>query len=321
MKAIIFDGTLQYRENYPVPEPREKEVLVRVSLAGICNTDIEIMRGYLGFRGIMGHEFIGLVEGAPENAKNLVGKRVVGEINCGCGLCDFCKGGLEKHCPTRTTLGIQGKDGAFAEYVTLPVSNVHIIPDNIADEEAVFTEPLAAAFEITEQVHIKPTDTVVVLGDGKLGLLCSFVLGLMEADVTLVGKHQGKLNIAEKGHIRTLNRACEKPYEGKYDIVVEATGSVEGFKEALQLTKPRGTIVLKSTVAATPKMDLAPLVVDEIHVVGSRCGPFGPALRVLAQRRIDVKPLISAIYTFDRSQEAFEKAQENESLKIIIDFR
>jgi threonine dehydrogenase-like Zn-dependent dehydrogenase len=321
MKAIVFDGTLKYRENYPVPEPGEKEVLVRVSLAGICNTDIEIMNGYLGFHGVMGHEFVGLVEGAPENAKNLVGKRVVGEINCGCGLCDFCKGGLAKHCPTRTTLGIQGKDGAFAEYVTLPVSNVHTIPDNIADEEAVFTEPLAAAFEITEQVHIKPTDRVLVLGDGKLGLLCSFVLGLMEADVTLAGKHEGKLSIAEKGHIRTLNRAYEKPHEKKYDIVVEATGSVEGFKDALQLTKPRGTIVLKSTVAATPKMDGARLVIDEIHVVGSRCGPFGPALRALAQRRIGVKPLISAIYTFDRSQEAFEKAQGNESLKIIIDFR
>ncbi len=322
MKAIVFDDELKCIENYPVPEPKEKEALVRVGMAGICNTDIEITRGYLGFHGVIGHEFVGVVEKAPENAKNLIGKRVVGEINCGCGVCDDCRKGMGKHCQRRTTLGIQGKDGAFAQYAALPIANLHLVPDSIPDEEAVFTEPLAAAFEITEQVSIKPKDNILVLGDGKLGLLCAFVLRLTQAHVTLAGRHETKLSIARNQHIRTLDVTGEKPGDEKtYDIVVEATGSAEGFKMALQLVKPRGTIVLKSTVTAPSEINLAPLVIDEITLIGSRCGPFEPALHALAQKHIDVKPLISGIYTFDKAREAFKKAQEKGILKVIIDFR
>ncbi|MBA4390492.1 MAG: alcohol dehydrogenase [Syntrophus sp. (in: bacteria)] len=322
MKAIIFDGALTIREDYPLPEPKEKEALIRVTMAGICNTDREIMNGYLGFHGVMGHEFVGIVEGAPEERRDLIGKRVVGEINCGCGTCEYCRKGLEKHCPSRTTLGIQGRDGAFAEFLTLPVSNLHLVPDNISDEEAVFTEPLAAALEISEQIHIKPTDSILVLGDGKLGLLCSLALGLTGARVTLAGKHETKLKIARNQHIDTLDVSTGKQNEEKaYDIVVEATGRADGFEKAMKLTKPGGTIVLKSTVASSSEMNLAPLVIHEITLVGSRCGPFDAAIRALEKRRIDVRPIISGIYKFKDAREAFDRAQAKESLKIIIDFR
>jgi threonine dehydrogenase-like Zn-dependent dehydrogenase len=322
MKAIIFDGALKLIDDYPVPEPGEKEALIRVSMAGICNTDIEITRGYLGFHGVMGHEFVGIVEWAPEHAAGLINRRVVGEINCGCGSCDYCTTGMQKHCLSRTTLGIQGKDGVFAEYTTLPVSNLHTIPDNVSDEEAVFTEPLAAAYEIHEQVKIKPAHEVLVLGDGKLGLLCALVLHLAGVHVTLVGRHDKKLNIAGNQQIQTVNTSSEKPCkESKYDIVIEATGSVEGFEAALRYIKPRGTIVLKSTIASSQKINLAPLVIDEITLKGSRCGPFKAAIHILAQKRIDVKPLISGIYTIENAQKAFEEAMKKENFKIIIDFR
>jgi threonine dehydrogenase-like Zn-dependent dehydrogenase len=322
MKAIIFDGALVFREDYPRPEPKENEALIRVIVAGICNTDREIMKGYLGFHGVMGHEFVGIVEAAPEGWTNLIGKRVVGEINCGCGACDYCRKGMEKHCPSRTTLGIQGRDGAFAEYLVLPVSNLHAVPDGVSDEEAVFAEPLAAALEISQQIHIKPTDNILVLGDGKLGLLCALTLGLTGARVTLAGKHEAKLKIAKNQHIETLDMSTSKDNEKKaYDIVVEATGRADGFEQAMKLTKPGGTIVLKSTVASSSEMNLAPLVIHEITLVGSRCGPFDAAIGTLEKRLIDVQPMISGIYRFDDAREAFESAQAKESLKIIIDFR
>ena len=322
MKAIIFDGALKFIDDYPIPEPGEKEALIRVSMAGICNTDIEITRGYLGFHGVIGHEFVGIVEKAPEYAAGLISKRVVGEINCGCGDCDYCKTGMQKHCSSRTTLGIQGKDGVFAEYVTLPVSNLHTIPDSISDEEAVFIEPLAAAYEIHEQVKIKPTFEALVLGDGKLGLLCALVLHLAEVNVTLAGRHDKKLGIAGSQQIRTVKTISEKPFEErKYDVVIEATGTPEGFESALRYVKPRGTIVLKSTIASSQEINLAPLVIDEITLKGSRCGPFKAAIHILAQKRIDVKPLISGIYIIENAQKAFEEARKKENLKILIDFR
>ena len=312
---------MKFIDDYPVPEPGENEALIRVSMAGICNTDMEITRGYLGFHGVMGHEFVGIVEQAPEYAVGLINRRVVGEINCGCGNCDYCRAGMQKHCPSRTTLGIQGKDGVFAEYATLPVSNLHTIPDNVSDEEAVFTEPLAAAYEIHEQVKIKPTHEVLVLGDGKLGLLCALVLNLAGVQVTLAGRHDKKLNIVGNQQIQTVNTTSEEPYkERKYDIVIEATGTVEGFESALRHIKPRGTIVLKSTIAASQKINLAPLVIDEITLKGSRCGPFKAAIHILAQKRIDVKPLISGIYTIENAEKAFEEAMKKENLKILIDF-
>lgn len=322
MKAIVFDGVLKLVDDYPVPVPGEQEALIRVSMAGICNTDIEITKGYLGFHGVMGHEFVGIVEKAPEYAAGLINRRVVGEINCGCGNCDYCKTGMQKHCPSRTTLGIQGKDGIFAEYATLPVSNLHTIPDDVSDEEAIFTEPLAAAYEIHEQVKIKPTLEVLVLGDGKLGLLCALVLHLAEVNVTLAGRHDKKLNIAGSQQIQTVNIISEKPYkERKYDIVIEATGTPEGFESALRCVKPRGTIVLKSTIASSQTINLAPLVIDEITLIGSCCGPFKAAIHILAQKRIDVKPLISGIYTMRDAQRAFEEARKKENLKILINFR
>ena len=313
---------MKFVDDYPVPEPGEKEALIRVSMAGICNTDIEITRGYLGFHGVMGHEFVGIVERASEHAADLINKRVVGEINCGCGACDYCRAGLQKHCPSRTTLGIRGRDGVFAEYTTLPASNLYVVPDSISDEEAIFTEPLAAAYEIQEQVEIKPTYTILVLGDGKLGLLCALALNLSGAQVTLAGKHDKKLNIAGSQHIQTVNIATDKPdKERKYDIVVEATGSVDGFETALRCIKPRGTIVLKSTTASSRKINLAPLVLDEITLIGSRCGPFKTAIEVLTQKRINVKPLISGLYTMENAQKAFEEARKTENLKILIDFQ
>lgn len=322
MQAVIFDGALKFIDDYPVPEPGEKEALIRVSMAGICNTDMEITKGYLGFQGVIGHEFVGIVERAPEHAAGIINKRVVGEINCGCGACDYCKTGLQKHCPSRTTLGIRGKDGVFAEYTILPVSNLHIVPDTVSDEEAVFVEPLAAAYEMQEQVEIKPAHAILVLGDGKLGLLSALVLNLAGAQVTLAGKHNEKLNIAGNQHIQTVNITAEKQdIEKKYDIVIEATGSAEGFEAALRYIKPRGTIVLKSTMASSQKINLAPVVIDEITLIGSRCGPFEPAIQALAQKRIDVKPLISGIYTMGNAQKAFEEARKKENLKIIIDFQ
>ncbi len=320
MKAIVFDNELRFVEDYPVPEPHNNEALIRTLMAGICNTDIEITKGYMGFKGVIGHEFIGVVEKINGKDQKLVGKRVGGEINCGCGVCKYCKKGLKNHCPDRKVLGIFNKDGAFAEYITLPLENLHKVPENISDDEAVFTEPLAAAFEITKQVQIKPEDKILVLGDGKLGLLISFVLRLYNSGLTLVGKHEEKLKIAREQNINTAlpdNLQIKKDY----DIVIDATGSADGFEMALKLVKPRGVVVLKSTVAEGRPINLAPAVIDEITVIGSRCGPFEPALEALSKRLINVRPLITEIFPFSKAKIAFDRTMEKGSLKIIIDFR
>lgn len=291
-------------------------------MAGICNTDMEIMKGYLGFQGIMGHEFVGVVARAPEYAADLTNKRIVGEINCVCGECEYCTTGLKEHCPSRKTLGIQGKDGVFAEYITLPVSNLCLIPDTVSDEEAVFVEPLAAAFEIEEQVQIKLTHDILILGDGKLGILCALTLNLSGAHVTLAGKHGEKLRIAKNKGIKTVNINDKKEkIDKKYDIVVEATGSTEGFRMAVERVKPRGTVILKSTIASSQQINLTPVVIDEITLIGSRCGPFKKAINALSEKKIDVKPLISGIFFFKDAWKAFEEAKKKENLKIIIDFR
>lgn len=321
MKAIVFDNTLSYTKDHPLPElNKANEALIRVRMAGICNTDLEIIKGYMGFKGIPGHEFVGTVEKVNERNGLLTGKRVVGEINCVCGVCDYCTGGLSRHCPQRTTIGISGRDGAFAEYLTLPVENLHEVPDNISDEEAVFTEPLAAAFEITEQVYIKPTDRIIVLGDGKLGLLSALVLALTGAGITLAGNHEHKLAIAREAGIGSC-LAKDLPMDRKYDVVVEATGTPAGLGKALELVRPRGTIALKSTVASTKEVDLNRIVIDEVTVLGSRCGPFEPALRALSDKTINVKPLISGIFPAGKALEAFRTAGRKNSLKVLIDFR
>jgi threonine dehydrogenase-like Zn-dependent dehydrogenase len=321
MKALFFDGLMLHAlDNYKTPSPGKNEALIRVLMAGICGTDMEIVKGYKGFKGVPGHEFVGVVEKAEGRYSNLAGKRVVGEINLGCGTCDLCLRGLEKHCPERAALGITDKDGVFAEYVTLPLKNLWEVPDRLSDEEAVFTEPLAAAFEVTEQVHVRPTDKTLVLGDGKLGLLVAFVLHLSGANVVMAGKHDAKLSIARQARIRT-KKVNELSTKRAYEIVVEATGSAEGIGLALDLVKPRGTIVLKSTIVEEKKMNLTRAVIDEVTIVGSRCGPFPPALAALASGRIDVKPLISAIYPFNEVQKAFERAREKDAVKVLLDLK
>lgn len=317
MKAVVFDNGLKFDENYPKPEPKKGEALIKVNTIGICNTDYEITKGYMGYKGILGHEFTGVVESVNCGDETLVGKRVVGEINCGCGECDWCAKGLERHCFNRSTLGIWQREGCFAEYVCLPVKNLLEIPENVTDEEAVFVEPLAAALEILEQTHIAPDKKVVVLGDGKLGLIIALALNASGLDVLLVGKHQNKLDIAAKQGVKT-KLLSDLKIEKTYDFVVEATGSISGFETSMALTKPRGTLILKSTIAASKEFNLAPIVIDEITVLGSRCGQFAPALRLLESKRIDVTKLISDIYSIDQSIAAFERNKEKSSVKVLV---
>ena len=321
MKAVVFDKELKLVNDYKKPVPQKGEALIRITLAGICNTDYEITKGYMGYVGILGHEAVGIVEEINDTDQSLLGKRVVSEISYGCKEpdCPYCAEKLYRHCPNRHTLGIWKKDGCFAEYMTMPLEVLFEVPDNVTDEQAVFVEPLAAACEITEQLHIKPFEKVVVLGDGKLGLITALTLNAQNVDVILVGKHQNKLDIAKAQGVETslLN---DFVIEKKYDVVVEATGSISCFETALALTKPRGVLVLKSTVAASKEFNLAPIVIDEITVLGSRCGQFAPALRLLKNNRIDFTPLISAVYDADDALEAFEKNKERDVLKVLLKF-
>lgn len=319
MKAVVFDNELKLDLNYTKPIPKEGEALIKVNLAGICNTDYEITKGYMGYVGILGHEFVGVVEEVNGEDKSLVGKRVVAEISYGCDdpNCEWCAKKNYRHCPNRHTIGIWKKDGCMAEYLTVPTKILFEVPDNVTDEQAVFVEPLAAACEITEQLHIEPTQKVVVLGDGKLGLTTALTLNAQNFDVLLVGKHQNKLDIAKAQGVKTqlLNKF---KIEKKYDVVVEATGTASGFETSMSLTKPRGVLVLKSTVATGKELNLAPIVIDEITVLGSRCGQFAPALRLLKNNRIDFTPFISGIYPIDKALEAFEANKSKETLKVLI---
>lgn len=321
MKAVVFDEGLKLDKNYAKPVPQKGEALVRVTLAGICNTDYEITKGYMGYKGILGHEAVGIVEEVNSNDQSLVGKRVVAEISYGCDdpNCPWCAVKNYRHCPNRHTLGIWRKDGCFAEYFTMPVNVLFEVPENVSDEQAVFVEPLAAALEINEQLHIKPMDRIIVLGDGKLGLTTALALNAQNLNVLLVGKHQNKLDIAKAQGVKTCLLADLKQ-EKIYDVVVEATGSLSGFETAMALVRPRGVLVLKSTIAASKEFNLAPIVIDEITVLGSRCGQFPPALRMLASGKIDFKPLISAVYSVDDAIEAFEKNKEKDTLKVLIKF-
>jgi len=314
VRALRFDGQRIQVQNVAEPEVCEDSVLVNVSLAGICNTDLEIVRGYMGFQGTLGHEFVGTVEQGPAELR---GQRVVGEINFACRNCPVCHQGLQRHCPSRTVMGIHDADGAFAERVRVPVANLHPVPDAVADELAVFTEPLAAAFEILEQVHIEPGRECIVLGDGKLGLLVAQVLHHAGARVVCVGKHREKLAILAKRDIETL---LLDDWRGEpVSLVVEATGTAEGFERAIAVLRPRGTLVLKSTVAEQLSVDLSPLVIDEIQVVGSRCGPFPPALRALELGAVDVRSLITDRVPLSRGTEALERANAPGALKVLIE--
>ena len=319
MKAVVFDNELKFDSNYTKPTPKEGEALIRVTLAGICNTDYEITKGYMGYVGILGHEFVGVVEEVNGAAQTWVGKRVVAEISWGCDdpNCEWCAKKNYRHCPNRHTIGIWKKDGCMAEYLTVPTNILFEVPENVTDEQAVFVEPLAAACEILEQLHIEPTSKVLVLGDGKLGLTTALTLNAHNLDVLLVGKHQNKLDIAKAQGVRTQLLSDFIP-EKKYDVVVEATGSASGFETSMSLTKPRGVLVLKSTVATGKELNLAPIVIDEITVLGSRCGQFGPALRLLEKNRIDFSPFISGVYSIDNALEAFEANKDKETLKILL---
>jgi threonine dehydrogenase-like Zn-dependent dehydrogenase len=314
MKALVFNGDLRYVPDHPVPRQTDNDALVRVRIAGICNTDLEIIKGYMGFTGIPGHEFAGMVEESPDPA--LKGARVVGEINAGCGKCPFCEGGMQNHCRQRNVLGILGRNGAFAEYLTLPVRNLHRLPDSVSDEEAVFVEPLAAAFEITEQIKIDADDRVCVLGDGKLGLLVAQVLAATGCDLVVVGHHREKLSVLEESGIRTRLRASFRGQE--YDIVVDCTGSRSGVETAMEIVRPRGTIIMKTTVAKRGGIDLNRMVVNEITVMGSRCGPFEPAIKAIASRQIDLLPLITGIYSIEDGLTAFKRAAMKDSIKVLL---
>ena len=292
------------------------EALVRVLLSGICNTDLEIARGYAGFKGTIGHEFVGVVEDSSDRA--LVGRRIVGEINAGCGKCDLCRAGDSRHCPLRTVLGIVGRDGAHAEFLQLPIENIVPVPKNVPDEHAVFTEPLAAACGILERVSITESDRVAVIGDGKLGLLCAQVLALTGASLLLVGKHSSKLRIAERRGIETATPAKAGKRKRQFDVVVEASGAAAGFGLALDLLRPRGKLVVKSTFHGKTELDAARIVVDEISIVGSRCGRFTPALDLLKKAAIDVDSLISEEYPLSNGVHAMHRAAARGVLKVLL---
>ncbi|ACC82889.1 MDR/zinc-dependent alcohol dehydrogenase-like family protein [Nostoc punctiforme] len=315
MKGLWLENNqLQLRTDIPIPEPPPGEALVRVLRAGICNTDLELLRGYYPYTGILGHEFVGVVEKGPEH---LVNQRVVGEINAVCGHCRFCRSGQLTHCENRTVLGIVNRNGAFGEYLCLPVENLHLVPDNVPTEVATFTEPIAAALEIQQQVPLHPNDRVLVVGDGKLGQLVAQTLALTGCELLAVGRHQEKLANLEARGIKTGLADAVK--DGYFDISVECTGNPEGFAIARRALRPRGTLVLKSTYAGNLSLDASSLVVDEITLIGSRCGPFTPALQLLATGQIDVQPLIHATYPLIEGLAAFEHAQSRGVLKILLE--
>lgn len=311
MRSLYFDQTLSYRDDYPQPRPAAGEALIRVRYAGICNTDREIMSGYKGFTGILGHEFVGVVAEAEDSA--WLGRRVVGDINLGCGACDRCRAGHANHCGSRRVLGILGKDGVFADYITLPLANLHPVPDEVSDLAAVFSEPLAAALEVTEQCHVAPSQRVAVLGDGKLGQLVAQVLSLTGCQLTVIGKHADKLRLlAGRADTVTLDRIGGLP---PVDLVVECSGRPDGLATAQTIVKPRGRIVLKSTFAGSATADPTAWVVKEITLTGSRCGPLAAALRLMERRLVEVEPLISGVWPLTEWQKAFA----HPGLKAILD--
>ena len=314
MKATFFDGKkMIFDKNYP--NPNFNETLVRVSLAGICGTDLEILDGYMQYNGILGHEFVGIVEKSDNS--NLIGKRVVGEINAGCGKCVSCIKGMERHCPTRTVLGILKRNGAFAEFISLPEKNLHVIPDSISDEQAVFVEPLAAAFEINEQVSMEPEWNVAVVGDGRLAQLIIQVIKLTCSNITCFGKHENKLQGLVKSGIK-IKLGIESTDNQLFDLVVDATGSNSGFTDTMKLVKPRGTVVLKSTIASRENLDLTPTIINEITLIGSRCGLFKPAIDALVSKTISVDFMIDSTFSLEKFGDAIVHAKKPNTLKVFL---
>jgi len=326
MKALVIEkhngvSELVFRDS-PDPVPATGEALVKVLLAGICRTDLELVKGYMDFTGIPGHEFVGRVTQVNSDSPDVdhwMGRRVVGEINCGCGNCSWCRSGMQRHCPDRTVLGIAGRNGAFAEYLTIPVENLLEVPDKMDDQTAVFTELLAAALEILEQVKIPPDSEVLVVGDGKLGLLICRVLQLHGCNVFCLGGSKTKMSILHDWGIKAEH--YKSSFSDLFHFTVEASGTAEGFQTAMKHLHPRGTLILKSTYAGNLEVNTAPWVVNEQTIVGSRCGRFKPAINLLEQHQLEIKSLITEIFPFKMVLSAFEMAGESESLKVLLDFR
>lgn len=331
LQALVFDGKQAViKAKHAVPEPGAGEALIRPLRMGVCSTDLEICKGYMGFKGVLGHEFVGIVEEAvPANtrgeraARQWVGKRVVGSISCVCGKCDMCRGGLPEHCRDRTVLGIQNHDGVFAERFVLPLRNLVEVPDTLDDDHAVFTEPLAAAFQILRQLTIEGKPYITVLGDGRLGLLCAQVMSQLNATVRCVGKHAEKLALCERWGVK--HRLLEDVgLRADQDVVVDCTGSATGIATAMGMVRPRGKIVLKTTVAADgsgkgPAVDLSPLVINEIELIGSRCGPFPEALEAMAAEKVDVVSLISRRMKLADGVEALKAAKSKGAIKVLLE--
>ena len=316
MKALRFENNQLKLSEIDKPD-KETEAVVRVLKSGICNTDLEIIKGYAKFQGTLGHEFVGVVEEAFD-APNLIGKRVVGEINAGCGRCEKCLQGDSRHCPMRTVLGIIGRDGAHAEFLNLPSRNLLEVPEDVSNDQAVFVEPLAAAFGITEQVKIFPETRIAVIGDGKLGNLCAQSLSLESRNVCLIGKHKEKLALVEARNIEGVLLERAKDLKRNFDVVVEASGSESGFNLALDLLKPRGKLVLKSTFHGEAKWQAWRVVVDEITIIGSRCGRFAPALNLLKNKSVDVESLISEELSLNEGVKAIKRAEQKGVMKIML---
>ena len=295
------------------------DALIRVRLSGICGTDLELLRGYYPFTGVPGHEFVGEVVSIPESdevSTNWIGKRVVGEINVACGTCEQCRQGRPTHCEQRSVLGITNRDGVHAEYTTLPLANLYLVPASIPDEAAVFTEPLAAALEIQQQIHIQPTDRVLLVGAGRLGQLIAQTLALTGCDLRVVARYPHQQALLESRHIRLISDEAVQPR--RWDVVVEATGSPSGFDLARHAIRPRGTLVLKSTYRGEMTMNWSPFVVDEITILGSRCGPFAPALRLLASAQVDPTILIAGRFPLANALDAIAAAQQPGALKVLL---
>ena len=313
MRAVtVANGNLTVEREYPRPVPRDGEVLVRVQRAGICDTDLQILQGYMGFRGVLGHEFVGVAQSGV-----YAGKRVAAEINVSCARCEMCQGGLSNHCPSRSVLGILGHDGAFADFIAVPERNLHVVPNEISVDEAVFVEPLAAAFQIPRQVPVDKRTRALVLGDGKLGNLVAQVLKAQGSQVLVAGKYPEKLRIIERLGVGTDLIGTMRRVRN-YTLVVDCTGSSTGLSTALEFVRPRGTIVLKTTCAQSTELNLAPVVVDEITVVGSRCGPFATAIEALRARRVEVASLVQGVYKLPDAAQAMEAAGQPGALKVLL---
>jgi alcohol dehydrogenase len=315
MLSVHLENRRVSVRNVPKPQRQKGFALIRLLVGGICNTDLELRRGYYGFRGTPGHEFVGEVV-AADNA-DLLTRRVVGEINLACRKCEWCRKGLGRHCPTRTVLGIVKHPGAFREFLTLPEANLHVLPASIPNEAAVFVEPLAAACEILDQANIPDREVVAVLGDGKLGLLMAQVLAAAGKEVHLYGRHKSKLRIAERAGVQVTTK--RKVPSSAYDWLVEATGSVDGLKQAVRMVRPRGTVFLKSTVHGSTQVDIAAVIVNEINLIGSRCGRFEPALALLQSRKINVTDMISESLPLAQAQRGFAQAAERGVLKVLLE--